>query len=497
MPILIPGLDVDKRQQVGEAYIPGTKWAWTKYLLGRKGDVGHHPLRGNRTSDVNMMSSTKVVAETLEPRRLLAAAPWEVSGTEGADAIGVFQGGGLLVVRRNGATIARPAADVSAVVVKGGGGADTIRADPRVRIPVVIHGGAGDDNLRGGAGDDRIYGGGGADALDGGAGDDVLVTIGGGTDRDTLAGGRGRDNLWTDPAAVDGVADRNAGDVYHAVASFSDYHIAQPDGSVATVPVPSALDGQDLADPVASDQIDGWKDFSQNVLFPSGGPTEHDVDQNGAADCYFLAGLSSLASVAPRRITDRIVDLGDGTYAAHFEKWGEHSFVRVDADFPLYAPDRPYYAGLGAEGAIWVPVVEKAWAFYRRSLGTYASTDFGRAKEAYQVMGVPGVAVEESFDAFGTAAGMLAEMDDLLAQGCAVSFWTKMTLPKGAKLRESHVLMVVGVVRDGQGQPVAVVMRDPYKADTPGAIDGADDGYMTIPAADAAAAFKGLTWCRP
>src|SRR5688500_18953111 len=178
------------------------------------------PLRGGKTSRGPVRSSTNAVAEAFEPRRLMAAATWEISGTDGADAIGLTYAGGRLVVSRNGSISARAAEDVSAVVVTGRGGDDTIRVGPRVRTPVVVHGGPGDDRLTGGSGDDRLYGGGGTDTLDGGAGDDVLVTIGGGADPDAVAGGRGRDNFWTDAAAVDRVADRGASDVSHVVSSF-------------------------------------------------------------------------------------------------------------------------------------------------------------------------------------------------------------------------------------------------------------------------------------
>ena len=43
----------------------------------------------------------------------------------------------------------------------------------------------------------------------------------------------------------------------------------------------------------------------------------------------------------------------------------------------------------------------------------------------------------------------------------------------------------------------ALVLRDPRKIDLAGRVDGADDGYITITAAQAAASLNTLTWCHP
>ena len=428
----------------------------------------------------------------------MAAVPLVIDGTEAADTIRLSQSGSTLWVTRNGHTFRRDADDVSEVLVSGRGGADTILADSSVRIPLVLKGGAANDALRGGAGDDRLYGGsGGADALDGGAGDDVLVSIGGSADRDAVTGGPGHDNLWVDAGGVDRTSDLSSSDSCQAVASFLTYRIRRPGGTYSTVPVPTQLNGQDLADPVASPSVDGWKDFSGRPLFAPGGPTEADVDQNAAPDCYFLATLASLARVEPGQIGDRVADLGDGTYAVQFERSGRKHFVRVDGDLPVADSGRPFYAGLGAGGSIWAAVVEKAWAFFRESQGTYESIEFGRAKEAFQAMGINDVAYEEDPGAFGSAGRMLSEIDEILDDGCAVTFWTKTALPESSKLRTNHVLTVVRVVRNSSGTPTSVVFRDPYKTDTPGRVDGANDGYITVSASEAAAAMKGLTWCRP
>src|SRR5688572_4547906 len=237
--------------------------------------------------------------ERLEERRLMAAGDLVFNGTDRSDTIRLTQSGSVLSVTRNGYTTrhdvnARPGGSVWRVVVNGGGGADILAADASVKVPLRLDGGAGNDALTGGSGADHLYGGTGADTLSGGAGNDVLVSIGGGDDRDRLTGGPGRDNFWADPSATDRVADASSSDWTHAVGSFMSYRIERSDGSFGTTAVPIKLSGQDLADPVAKGHR-GWQDFSDHPLFSSAGPSEHDIDQNAAADCYFLAPLSSLA----------------------------------------------------------------------------------------------------------------------------------------------------------------------------------------------------------
>jgi hypothetical protein len=82
-----------------------------------------------------------------------------------------------------------------------GAGNNAITVDPLITIPVLIHGGAGNDLIYGGpkndtiygdAGDDTIYGNGGDDSLFGNDGNDSLN---GGPGNDILTGGSGIDTL--------------------------------------------------------------------------------------------------------------------------------------------------------------------------------------------------------------------------------------------------------------------------------------------------------------
>jgi hypothetical protein len=431
--------------------------------------------------------------EPLEGRQLFSGT-FVVDGTSGSDVIHIAQSGSTVSVTKNGSTTSK--ASVSSVLINAGSGNDRVFADSGVHVALVLKGGAGNDSLAGGSGADHLYGGTGSDTLAGGAGDDVLVTLGGGTEHDRLTGNSGHDNFWIDADGRDTMSDLSSADAYHKVAAFDSYRIAKTDGSVSTVKVPVSLVGQDLADPVASKYVSGFKDFSGHPLFAASGPSEADVDQNAAADCYFLAPMSSLAKIAPQRLTDRIVDLGDGTYAVHFMRNGEHHFVRVDADLAVASTGNPFYAGLGRDGSIWTAVLEKAWAFFRKTAGTYSSTDYGRVSEPYKAFGIAPPSSAFAASVFGSSTDMLNSIGSYLSKGYSVVYSTKDRQPSGSKVRANHVVLVDRVVRDARGKATAVVLRDQYKTDLPTVKDGANDGYVTITAAQAAAWMEGFMWVK-
>jgi hypothetical protein len=429
--------------------------------------------------------------EALEGRRFLSAT-LVIDGTAFADTIRIRQSGSTVTVTRNGSSTSR--AGVSRVVVNGNGGNDSIAAYGSINVPLVLDGGGGNDTLTGGAGDDRLYGGSGSDTLAGGAGDDVLVSIGGAADHDRLTGGAGHDNFWTDSGTTDTTTDRSAGDFAHAVESFMSYRIERAFGPTSNTSASVRLAAQDLPDPTATGHA-GWKNFSGQPLFASSGPSEHDVDQNAAADCYFLATLAAVARAAPERITSRVVDLGDGTYAVQFNRDGRDVFVRVDGDLPVNRSGALYYAGLGRQGSVWVPIVEKAWAFFRQAEGTYGSINLGRAKEVYEALGVRDVHFTSNPDSFRASGGLLNAIDAFLKGGASVSYWTLPKVPDASRLWPRHVMTAVRVVRNARGVPTGLVLRDPYKTDGRRSVDGQNDGYMTISPSHAAAAMRGLTWC--
>jgi Ca2+-binding RTX toxin-like protein len=69
---------------------------------------------------------------------------------------------------------------------------DTVTADPALTVPLLVHGGAGNDSITGGAANDSLFGDAGNDTLVAGAGSDSLN---GGVGTDVLSGGAGIDTL--------------------------------------------------------------------------------------------------------------------------------------------------------------------------------------------------------------------------------------------------------------------------------------------------------------
>lgn len=260
-------------------------------------------------------------------------------------------------------------------VVWGSGGSDW------------LYGGEGNDLVKGHGGNDLIYGENGNDALYGGTGDDTLyggayqdtlVTIGGGFD--TVSGGTSNDLFWIDTTdfASDATATETAEAYVNKVAEF--FAVSYSGGNTST-PIAKDLVDYDLPDPLPNNWGVDLANFSDRPLFASIGPNKEDVIQGGTGDCYILGPLAAVADATPESIKKLVVDLDDGTYAVRFwRNTGEApQYVRVDAD--LWIDDvslKPEYAKLGlVEEALWVPIVEKAWAFFRRQEGNYDSISGG------------------------------------------------------------------------------------------------------------------------
>ncbi|MEQ1905161.1 MAG: FG-GAP-like repeat-containing protein, partial [Pirellulaceae bacterium] len=108
-----------------------------------------------------------------------------VTGTNGGEAIELYQQNGNVIVKDTGASF--PLASVTSILVNALGGDDTINlsggsTSGPVTIATTLKGGDGNDQIIGGVGNDAIVGGVGNDHLNGGRGNDALN---GGTGSDT------------------------------------------------------------------------------------------------------------------------------------------------------------------------------------------------------------------------------------------------------------------------------------------------------------------------
>ena len=365
---------------------------------------------------------------------------------------------------------------VYANALEGRGGNDLIRAGGGNDSVLggwgddVLYGDAGDDHLDGSYSDDRLYAGSGNDTLLGDYGNDTLVAIGGGL-YDSLNGGLGLDQLWADVGLTEVVTAETAEFDMKAVHRVSSY--ANGVGKDVT--------DTDIADPAVHDsekaEYFAGQDYVEDMpLFSSWGPDEDDINQRALGDCWFMATLSSVALQDAERLRSHVTDLGDGTFAVMYFQNGVRQYYRVDNDLPVNPDDnqRFAYAGSGAEGAIWVPIMEKAYAIHRG--GTYAHIDGGWSSQAFSDLGI------DNQQHFWGAANIAATMKAALDAGHAVTASTTWTID-GWQLGEnwvpSHVYTVVGIDLDAG----TITVRNPWGTDAgagEGAwVQGANDGYVT------------------
>lgn len=115
-----------------------------------------------------------------------------------------------------------------------------------------------------------------------------------------------------------------------------------------------------------------------------------DVDQNAAADCYFLSSLGAVAFRSPSTIQNMFINNGDGTYTVRFFNNGVADYVTVDTYLPTSAGGNAVFGGWGggrydsSTNELWMALAEKAYAQINESgwigqdnTNTYAGIDFG------------------------------------------------------------------------------------------------------------------------
>ena len=347
--------------------------------------------------------------ESLERRTLFAGIPLyltettsdagpmlSIDGTPGDDRISVVAtADGLVLANKGGWSTILPD-HFTLIRINGARGNDLVIVDGSVTTDSIVHGSNGDDTLLGGAGDDHLFGGQGRDRILAGAGDDTIITIGDSI-QDRVSGDDGFDSFWTDANKTEFITDASADELsrgaVHRIESFAVPETMETDlpSTRMVYDAPTReLDGQDLPDPIGSPSYAAtYVSFADRPLFASGGPSPLDIKQGSLGDCYFLVSLMAIAKDDPDRIRQMVTDLGDGTYAVRFHTDDAEQYYRVDGDLQTFnSSGAIIYAKLGAEQSLWVAIVEKAYAFFRRNLGNYTSLRAGWMSEAFDACGL-------------------------------------------------------------------------------------------------------------
>ncbi|CDW87377.1 calpain family cysteine protease containing protein [Stylonychia lemnae] len=112
----------------------------------------------------------------------------------------------------------------------------------------------------------------------------------------------------------------------------------------------------------------------------------NDIDQNSLGDCYYLAGIAALAEVNSRfekAFVNPEVNWA-GIYAFNVYIRGIPHVIVVDDAVPTGTTlKKPIFAGFGLDGAMWGPLLEKAWA---KTNVNYEQIEGGQAFEAFDFL---------------------------------------------------------------------------------------------------------------
>jgi hypothetical protein len=408
------------------------------------------------TSPVQAPSSA---AATLTPGTRIAAqivnsggvCQLVILGTNASDAITLSQTAtSVTVTTAQGSTTYTGA--FGGILIYGFGGADTIRLTYSMTAAATIYCGDGGNTVYDdGRGYDTVYG---------GAGSDTLISFGAGSKHRAYGGG-GLDSFW-----VDGNTDTN--DASAAESAAGNVHrIYQFYGKVSM-----DMNGQNLADPTLTGYASKYVNFAAHPLFTDG-PTYSDIRQGASGDCYYLASLAALADTNPAAISQMITSLGDGTYAVRFYRNGSPVYVRIDADLPVSGGTSLAYARFSVSGEMWVPMVEKAYAFFRTGGNSYASLDSGWMGAVYKDVTNRN---SQTLYTGGTDQAMYNFIAGDLAAGQAVTLGSKSSA--SGPIIGGHAYEVKAAFT--VGGTLYVTVYNPWGYDGAGSDSNTNDGLVTL-----------------
>ena len=169
-----------------------------------------------------------------------------------------------------------------------------------------------------------------------------------------------------------------AADVVQGNQANADYQ-GQPLGNLASQPTAEAMAA------CLTDLVQKWFEGSDvpaaaapytatagSLYGTAGGPSSADMRQGAVGDCYFIAAMGSIADTDPQAIESMFIDNGDGTYTVRFyaqNAVGTYvpDYVTVNSTLPANGDGSLLYAGVGADGAYWLPLLEKAYAQWNQT----------------------------------------------------------------------------------------------------------------------------------
>jgi hypothetical protein len=369
------------------------------------------------------------------------------------------------------------------VSMQAGSGTDTLQS---VTGNDTLKGGSGTDYIKGGSGNNLLEAGTGSDYLNGGTGlativgglgNDTIVAMNGHAD-DTVEVGLGNEVIWEDD--INGATDffpfgTNSNDTVQAVTGF------------ANTPANNSnvLNGGTFAEPTPLPN-NFYQAFTNRPLFAPKGPTVQDVKQyinpagggvNGTGtnldDSWLLSALGAIANTDPQVIEENVVYFGDGTYGVNLGG----TYYRVDNKLPVneYGDTAAAYASTGVANSLWVPIVEKAFAYYATTAGPASyfnleAVNGGRAVNVYEAFGAstafagsipfPG-GLPNSTQLGGTIASLFQSGDSISVGLTATVTGTSLSTGAQVTLPANREYTVLSYSESFSGLITSVVLRDP------------------------------------
>lgn len=219
-------------------------------------------------------------------------------------------------------------------------------------------------------------------------------------------------------------------------------------------------------------------------LFNGDGPSSTDVDQGQLGDCYLASTAASLAQTDPHALEQLIHDNGNGTYTVTFHGPNGPSSVTVDGE--LYAKNGSPLYGKQGNGAMWFPILEKAYAQWKGSYDNIGNGGYptdvmsaltGRQTSSGNLGGFMGMSDGDAWNQIQSSVNS----HQLVTA-------TTDSVPDGSGLVGDHAYTVVGYTSLPDGSQW-VTVRNPWGTSPP---PPSGEGSMTVD--DFRSNFANLQW---
>jgi hypothetical protein len=215
------------------------------------------------------------------------------------------------------------------------------------------------------------------------------------------------------------------------------------------------------------DSIDILYDDAEHSLFGSNGIRADDIFQGEIGNCWFMHGASAVAQ-KPGRLERLFLNdslSSNGIYGFQFYILGVPTTVTIDDSLPLDDNGTSVFAGVSKDGALWGPLLEKAFA---KLHGTYESLIAGNPIHSIEVLsGAPASYHSHSSQNASQIFNLVKAafpLDSMVSASSHMSSGGDST-SSARGIAQSHVYTILGAfeVQNQSGQTVQLYkIRNPW-----------------------------------